>query len=96
MAQFVADALDVVREGVGGAVPLQAHTGLGDADQMLTTADPALLQPHIDHGMLAGTTVELLHCYPFVRHAGYLASTMPPCTSTCRWRSRGCRSADRR
>ena len=26
-------------------VPLQIHSGIGDRDQMLTTADPALLQP---------------------------------------------------
>jgi uncharacterized protein len=70
VAQFLADALDAA----GRAVPLQIHTGLGDADQMLTTADPALLQPHIDHGFLASVPIVLLHCYPFVRHAGYLAS----------------------
>ena len=70
ISQFVADALDAAGDGV----PLQVHTGLGDADQMLAQADPALLQPHIDHGMLARVPVVLLHCYPFVRHAGYLAS----------------------
>jgi uncharacterized protein len=70
VAQFVADALDAT----GRDVPLQVHTGLGDADQTLTKADPALLQPHIDHGMLTRRPVVLLHCYPFVRHAGYLAS----------------------
>jgi uncharacterized protein len=67
---FMADALDAAGEGV----PLQVHCGTGDRDQMLTGADPALLQPHIDRGMLAETPVVLLHCYPFVRHAGYLAS----------------------
>ena len=67
---FVADAL----EAAGPGVPLQVHTGLGDADQSLLGADPALLQPQLDHGFLAGVPVVLLHCYPFVRHAGYLAS----------------------
>jgi uncharacterized protein len=67
---FLADALEAAGEGV----PLQVHSGLGDHDQLLTRADPALLQPHIDHGMLSQTTIVLLHCYPFVRHAGYLAS----------------------
>jgi hypothetical protein len=67
---FVADAL----EAAGSDVPLQVHTGLGDSDQMLRQADPALLQPQIDRGMLARNPVVLLHCYPFVRHAGYLAS----------------------
>jgi hypothetical protein len=70
VSQFVADALDVA----GGDVPLQVHTGLGDADQSLALADPTLLQPHLDHGMLARNPVVLLHCYPFVRRAGYLAS----------------------
>ncbi len=70
---FLADALDAAGEGV----PLQVHSGIGDRDQMLTGADPALLQPHIDRGMLAQTPVVLLHCYPFVRHAGYLASIYP-------------------
>jgi len=70
---FVADAL----EAAGDAVPLQVHTGLGDRDQMLHAADPARLQPHLDHGMLSATPVVLLHCYPFVRNAGYLAGIYP-------------------
>jgi uncharacterized protein len=67
---FLADALEAAGEGV----PLQVHCGIGDRDQMLTGADPALLQPHIDSGILSRTPVVLLHCYPFVRHAGYLSS----------------------
>ena len=73
MSLFLADALDAA----GDSVPLQVHTGIGDADQMLTGADPSLLQPHIDHGMLSRNPVVLLHCYPFVRQAGYLASLYP-------------------
>jgi predicted TIM-barrel fold metal-dependent hydrolase len=67
---FLADAI----EAAGDPLPVQIHTGLGDADQLLAKADPALLQEHIDHGLLAGRPVVLLHCYPFVRQAGYLAS----------------------
>jgi hypothetical protein len=70
---FLGDALEAAGEGV----PLQVHTGIGDRDQMLTGADPALLQPHLDRGVLAGTPVVLLHCYPFVRNAGYLAAIYP-------------------
>jgi hypothetical protein len=73
VALFLADALEAADDGM----PLQVHCGLGDRDQMLASADPALLQPHIDHGMLAPVPVVLLHCYPFVRHAGYLASIYP-------------------
>jgi hypothetical protein len=69
IALFLADAV----EAAGGDVPLQVHTGLGDADQALVGADPALLQPHVDHGFLARVPVALLHCYPYVRQAGYLA-----------------------
>jgi hypothetical protein len=70
IALLLADAV----EAAGDAVPLQVHTGLGDADQALVGANPALLQPHIDHGFLAGVPVVLLHCYPYVRQAGYLAA----------------------
>jgi uncharacterized protein len=70
---FLADAVEVAGDGV----PVQIHTGLGDADQQLARSDPALLQEQIDHGLLAGRPVVLLHCYPFVRHAGYLASIYP-------------------
>jgi hypothetical protein len=73
IALFVADAV----EAAGPGVPLQVHTGLGDADQALVGADPARLQPHVDHGFLAGMPVVLLHCYPYVRQAGYLASIYP-------------------
>jgi hypothetical protein len=72
-SMFLADAL----EAAGDRVPLQVHTGLGDRDQTLASADPALLQPHIDRGILTRNPVVLLHCYPFVRHAGYLASIYP-------------------
>ena len=71
IAHFLAEAIAITRER---RVPLQVHTGFGDADLALTKADPALLQPHLDHGMLAGVPVVLLHCYPFVHQASYLAS----------------------
>lgn len=73
IACFISDALDVS----GGVVPLQVHTGLGDSDELLLQADPALLQPHIDAGMLRDVPLVLLHCYPFIRNAGYLASIYP-------------------
>jgi predicted TIM-barrel fold metal-dependent hydrolase len=74
VSYFIAEALDVVRER---HVPLQIHTGLGDADLQLAQADPALLQPHLDHGFLAGVPTVLLHTYPFIRQASYLASLYP-------------------
>ena len=74
VSYFVAEALDVSGDR---HVPLQIHTGVGDADLLLAHADPALLQPHVDHGPLAGVPIVLLHTYPYIRHAGFLASLYP-------------------
>src|SRR5262249_45177475 len=74
VSYFIAEALDVTR---GRQVPLQIHTGLGDADLQLAQTDPALLQPLLDHGFLAGVPIVLLHTYPFIRQASYLASVYP-------------------
>ena len=72
MSFFVASALDATAR----RVPLQVHTGLGDADLVATKADPLYLQSHIE-GMLREVPVVLLHSYPYVRQAGYLASIYP-------------------
>jgi hypothetical protein len=71
IAFFLADALDVAR--AHGPVPLQIHTGLGDADLDLHRADPSLLGPVIADAGAAGVPVVLLHCYPYVRQAAWLA-----------------------
>ena len=52
-------------------LPVQVHTGFGDSDLLLPTANPALLKPLIER--FPRTTFVLLHCYPFVREAGWLA-----------------------
>jgi hypothetical protein len=72
VAWFIAAALDATE----GRQPLQVHVGLGDKDLVASRSDPFLLQRHFD-GFLRGVPVVLLHCYPFVRHAGYLASVNP-------------------
>lgn len=71
VAFFVAEALEVAR---ARPVPLQVHTGLGDADLDLHRADPSLLGPLVADAAGAGVPVVLLHCYPFVRQAGWLAA----------------------
>jgi uncharacterized protein len=71
IAFFLAEALDVAH--AFGPVPLQVHTGLGDADLQLHRADPSLLGPVIADAGAAGIPVVLLHCYPYVRQAGWLA-----------------------
>ncbi len=57
--------------------PLQVHTGFGDEDLDLPAANPALLQPLLEHPMAAGARVVALHTYPYTRQAGWLASLYP-------------------
>ena len=54
-------------------LPLQIHTGLGDADLDLRSADPLLLTRFLRASAPLDVPVLLLHCYPFQRNAGYLA-----------------------
>jgi predicted TIM-barrel fold metal-dependent hydrolase len=58
-------------EATGDPLPVQVHTGFGDADLFLAAARPDLLKPLIER--FHRTTWVLLHCYPFVREAGWLA-----------------------
>lgn len=55
-------------------LPLQVHTGFGDTDVRLTTANPALLTDVIAASERSGARFMLLHCWPFMREAGYLAN----------------------
>jgi hypothetical protein len=69
---LLGDALDAnVNGGGGDPLPVQVHCGFGDADLFLPRADPTLLGPLIER--YATTPFVLLHCYPFVRQAGWLA-----------------------
>ena len=58
-------------EATGDPLPVQVHTGFGDSDLLLPAARPGLLKPLIER--FRATTFVLLHCYPFVREAGWLA-----------------------
>jgi hypothetical protein len=64
-------ALEINRD-TGDPLPVQIHTGFGDPDLLLPRADPSLLKPVFER--FAETDFVLLHCYPFVRQAGWLAS----------------------
>jgi len=55
----------------GDPLPVQVHCGFGDADLHLWRADPSYLKPLIER--FDDTPFVLLHCYPFVREAGWLA-----------------------
>jgi predicted TIM-barrel fold metal-dependent hydrolase len=58
-------------ERTGDALPVQVHCGFGDSDLHLWRADPSYLKPLIER--FGETPFVLLHCYPFVRAAGWLA-----------------------
>jgi uncharacterized protein len=64
-----------VNAGTGDPLPVQVHTGFGDADLSLPLARPGLLKPLIER--YATTPFVLLHCYPYVREAGWLAHVYP-------------------
>jgi hypothetical protein len=64
-------ALEVNRD-TGDPLPVQVHTGFGDPDLLLARADPSLLKPLFER--FPETPFVLLHCYPFVREAGWLAA----------------------
>ena len=67
---FVVAALEA-NEATGAPLPVQFHCGFGDWDLYLPRADPAHLKPLIER--FRETSFVLLHCYPFVREAGWLA-----------------------
>jgi hypothetical protein len=70
LERFVLAALEA-NEATGAPLPVQVHCGFGDSDLLLPSADPGLLKPLLER--FAETPFVLLHCYPFVREAGWLA-----------------------
>jgi predicted TIM-barrel fold metal-dependent hydrolase len=58
-------------EETGDPLPLQVHAGFGDSDLFLPRVQPGYLKPLIER--FRDTPFVLLHCYPFVRQAGWLA-----------------------
>ncbi|MCO5995434.1 amidohydrolase family protein [Actinoallomurus rhizosphaericola] len=55
-------------------LPLQIHTGIGDTDLTLHRVNPALLTDFI---RIVPAPIVLLHCYPYIREAAYLAAVFP-------------------
>ena len=55
-------------------LPIQIHSGWGDADLDLHRTNPTLLTGLIRELDRLGVNVVFLHCYPFHRDAAYLAS----------------------
>ncbi len=62
---------DALEANAADPLPVQVHAGFGDSDLLLPRADPTWLKPAIER--FRGTPFVLLHCYPFVREAGWLA-----------------------
>jgi predicted TIM-barrel fold metal-dependent hydrolase len=62
-------------EATGAPLPVQVHCGFGDSDLLLQRADPTYLKPVLER--FSETTFVLLHCWPFVREAGWLAHVYP-------------------
>jgi uncharacterized protein len=59
-------------------MPVQVHTGFGDADLDLREANPLHLRPLLESGRYASVPFVLLHAsYPYVRELGYLAAIYP-------------------
>ena len=67
----------IIWTGVDLGLPIQFHTGFGDPDLRLYSADPSLLHDFLAATRGSGTPIMLLHCYPYHRQAGYLANVFP-------------------
>jgi len=70
LAEPVVAALEA-NEETGAPLPVHVHCGFGDSDLWLARADPSHLKPVVER--FRETRFVLLHCYPFVREAGWLA-----------------------
>ncbi|CAN5466795.1 amidohydrolase family protein [soil metagenome] len=58
-------------------VPFQIHTGLGDAEIVLTKCNPANLSGFLLRPEHRATRFVLVHTYPYMAEAGYLAAAAP-------------------
>ena len=74
VSEHVVAALEA-NEATGAPLPVQVHCGFGDSDLHLWRSDPSLLKPLVER--FDSTTFVLLHCWPFVRQAGWLAHVYP-------------------
>jgi uncharacterized protein len=70
VGEAVVAALEA-NDATGEPLPVQVHVGFGDSDLFMPRADPGYLKPLIER--FRETPFVLLHCYPFVREAGWLA-----------------------
>lgn len=59
------------------AKPIQFHVGFGDADAVQHRCDPSHLSKFLEATQDSGSSIMLLHCYPFIREAGILCHVFP-------------------
>jgi uncharacterized protein len=62
---------------IPASLPMQFHVALGDDDIVMTSNDPTLMRALFSHEPFRNLPLVLLHCYPYHRQAGYLASIYP-------------------
>jgi predicted TIM-barrel fold metal-dependent hydrolase len=67
----------ILWEAVDHGRPIQFHVGYGDSDIVLHRCDPTQMTSFIRGTVDAGIQIMLLHCYPFIREAGFLAQVYP-------------------
>lgn len=58
-------------------VSFHVHTGIGDADIVLARCNPALLNETLKQPGYRDTKVVLIHCYPYVEEASWMAAALP-------------------
>ena len=66
-----------LEEAAQEELPVQFHTGFGDTDVNLVKANPAYLKSIFENYALRKAPIVLLHCYPYIREASYLAAIYP-------------------
>ena len=67
----------ILWEAVDHRKPIQFHVGYGDSDIVLHRCDPTRMTAFIKATVDSGCQLLLLHCYPFIREAGFLAQVYP-------------------
>lgn len=67
----------ILWEAVDHGKPIQFHVGYGDSDIVLHRVDPTQMTGFIKATVDSGIRIMLLHCYPFIREAGFLAQVYP-------------------
>ncbi len=63
-----------LEEAAAHELPVQFHVAFGDDDADLRTANPLQLRAILTDPRFQRVPFVLLHCYPYVREAGYLAA----------------------